>query len=75
MVRQVVCQYTGCTTGGYILEGVFQEGPYITDPDCGSIAERKEDLQLHISMVHDASRLEKEAEAKHLEAEAKKISA
>ena len=75
MVRQKACQYAGCTTGGYNAEGTFEEGPFLTDPECSSVVERKEDLELLIRMVHDAGRLDKEAEARHLEAEAKKISA
>ena len=47
----------------------------MTDAECNSVTKRKEDLQLHISMVHDARRVEQETEAEHLEVEAKKISA
>ena len=75
MVRQVACQVAGCTTGGYNSLGVLVAGPYLSDPDCGNIPERAEDLRQHIVMVHDRDRLVKEAEARQMEAEAEKISA
>ena len=75
MVRQVACQVAGCSSGGYNPLGVLVAGPYLTDPDCGNVSERSEDLKQHIAMVHDRARVEAEAEAKRLEAEAKKISA
>ena len=66
---------SGCVTGGYNPLGVLVAGPYLTDPDCGTVTERSEDLRTHITMVHDQGRLDKEADAKKAEADAKKIMA
>ena len=55
--------------------GVFQAGPYLTDPDCGTVTERSEYLKAHIAMVHDRDQMEVEAATKKLEAEAKKLAA
>ena len=55
--------------------GVFQAGPYLTDPDCGTVTERSKDLKVHIAMVDNRDRMEVEAAAKKLEVEAKKLAA
>ena len=82
MVRQVNCQVPGCTTGGINPLGVHVPGPYLTDPDCSSVAERAADLAQHVECAHNFARKEREteatvksAEAKKVEADAKKIAA
>ncbi len=57
MVRQVACQVAGCNSGRYNPLGVLVAGPYLTDPDCGNVSERSEDLKQHIAMVHDRARV------------------
>ena len=64
MVWQVQCQVRGCDTGGVNQVGVFQVGAYLTDPDCGTVTERSEDLKAHIAMVHDRDRMEFKSAAK-----------
>ncbi len=75
MVRQVNCQVPGCTTGGINPLAVFKAGPYMTDPDCETVAERAADLSSHVEMVHNHARKEKEAEARKVEADTKKLTA
>ncbi len=75
MVRQLQCQVSGCITGGYNVDGVFQAGPYLTDSDCVTVAERSEDLKQHLVMVHELDRLEREAYTRKIEAEIKWLAA
>ena len=63
------------------LEGVDRPGSFFTDPECGTVHERLEDLQQHVNMVHDHARElqnqktnKTKAEAARVEAEAKKLS-
>ena len=69
MVKQVTCQYPGCSTGGSDKDGAHIPGPYLTDSDCSSVKERSEDLDRHIKMVHELVQKQSEVEIKKQEAE------
>ena len=73
--RQVPCQVKGCDTGWTNLDGEFQEGVYYTDPECGNVSERSQDLRDHVAMAHEHQTKEIEAKAKQVEAEALKLKA
>ena len=73
--RQVKCQVPGCDSGWTNLEGVEQEGPYFSDPECGTVAERQADLKDHVAMYHDHEKGMIEARAKEISAQAAKLSA
>ena len=69
MVRQVTCQVPGCTTGGEVKDGFQVQGPYLTDPDCVSVAEQLAHLDRHIKIVHELCQKQMEAESKKKEVE------
>ena len=52
-VRQVACNVPGCSTGGLLPSGAETVGPYLTDYDCETRAERVADLRDHVKDVHE----------------------
>ena len=72
--KRVKCQVAGCVSGEpEDNQGV--PGPYWTDPDCNTVAERKQDLDSHVHMVHELAIEGTKAEASKLSAEAGKLKA
>ena len=55
--RRVQCQVDGCKSG---RDEDGNPEPYWTDPDCGSVAERSNDLRDHVQMVHTMAKYKEE---------------
>ena len=55
------------------MEGVERPGPFITDPECGTIQERLDDLQQHVKMVHDHAKDIQNPKTNKTKAEAAKV--
>ena len=52
-IRQVLCNVPGCSTGGLLPSGAETVGPYLTDYECETRAERVADLRDHVKDVHE----------------------
>ena len=68
------CQVAGCTSGEPEDNG-GAPGPYWSDADCNTIADRDSDLKDHMHMVHELAVQQVAAEASKITAEANKIKA
>ena len=72
--KRVKCQVAGCVSGEPEDNG-GEPGPYWTDSDNTSVAERKADLDGHVKMVHELAISATSAEASKISAEAEKLKA
>ena len=72
--KRVKCQVAGCVSGE-LDDNKGVPGPYWTDPDCCTIAERTGDLKDHVHMVHELAIEQVTAQASKISAEAEKLKA
>ena len=68
MVRQVKCQVAGYNAGGIDEFGELISGPYISDTDCTTVAERSADMKDHVYQAQTLAKELADTEVKRTEA-------